>query len=704
MKKIFSLALFFLLSAASLFAEDSLNPVVVDGDELSYLPQKGEMVAKGNVKMIYKDTELLCDQAIYNSKTNLAVLSGKVQVVKEGTTILGENIIYDFNAQTMKMSDVRLESAPMYGKGVEVNKVDEKYVLTQGGYISTCDLDAPHYRLVAKKITIYPKQKIISNHLLLYVGKIPIFYFPFYVHSLKDNSFPLEISPGRKSEWGPYCLTRYRYYFDEDNKGKILADWYQKRGLGLGLAHKTTTESWGNALLNLYYIEDELYKISNRDALFKQYHNRQDLADKYLEDDRYRLEFSYNHHPTPNLTIVSEIHEFSDEFIMRDFFKRQYDKEPHPLSYMLVDYGFTRSSLSLFTQKRLNRFYQETEYLPQLKYDFYRQKLGETPLYLKSITTLDNVTRKFAYLDRDDDAMRFHSDNVVSLPKRLGWIFVNPFAGGYTTYYSKNYEGDENINRFAFHGGGDISTNFYKILDINLNILGYKIDKMRHILTPKWTYEYIHAPTVADAHLPDFDEIDQLDREEKITFTLGNKLQVKSDKRKWDFLYFSPAVEYFINKEVEGSYFYRVTSDLEIYPVPGVAFNYETKYDCRDRALTNANAEISFFDNTSENSKYDVSFGHRYLRGDSSQTTWGFSYWLNPKLKLHNYLIYEYKRDKFVQQQYMITRDLHCWWMDFGLDIDRNQEFTFWVMFRLKGFDDLHLGFEQSFDGARRTY
>jgi hypothetical protein len=711
MKRILFFLLFLSLTFYT-FSQEKLIPVVIDADEINYLQEKKKILARKNVKMKYKNIQLFCDEAEYDAVTNIAHIKGNVKIVRKDTIIYGEDIIYDFKANKATIHKIRIESEPLYGEAEEMEKVGateeiekDKYLLKEG-YITTCDLKDPHYRLVAKKVTIYPQEKVIAKNMFLKVGKIPIFYFPYYSHSLKDKSFPLQIVPGKSGEWGYYLLGRWRYNFDDNNKGNIHTDWYEERGLGVGVSHKVKSEKLGEWLIKYYFIEDRLYRLGKRKDLFDEYPERSEILPKYLEDDRYKTQFSYSWSPTPYLSIRSEFHKFSDINFMKDFFYREYEIEPHPLSYALVDYSFGGSSLSLLVQKRANHFFEETEYLPQLEYNFYRKNLGNSNFYLESKTTLGNLTHKNANSDVDNDALRFHTHNVLSFAKNIKWLYFNPYVGNYTTFYSKNAFGDENITRVAFESGINLSTKLYRIFDVDFSLFGEKIDKIRHILTPQVTYSYIHPPTVSANNLFQFDGIDELERKEAIIFKIDSKFQAKNEEKVWDFVYFSPSLEYQINKEKDGSFFDKIKSKLEIYPKEGISLVGNTEYDCRDRAFKEANIDINFSD--VKNKRYSVSFGHRYLRDDSSQSTFSLTYQLTSKIQFKNYLRYEYTTGDFKQQQYILRFDLHCWWFDFGVDIDKQKEgvkdFNFWIIFRLKAFPDIHVGFDHTYHGGKRSY
>ncbi|HIE36273.1 MAG TPA: LPS-assembly protein LptD [Candidatus Omnitrophica bacterium] len=697
MRKIFFLI--FLSICFYLFAQHKLIPVVIDADEINYLHQDKKIVAKKNVKVEYKDVELFCDEVEYDTQKNIAYIKGKVKIVRKDALFYGENIVYDFNKKEIQANKTRIESPPIYGEAEKAERKEERYILKEG-YITTCDLKKPHYRLVAKKVIIYPKERIIAKNMVLKAGNLPLFYFPYYSHSLKDKSSPYQIIPGKDSKWGFYLLNRWRYYFNENNKGKIHFDFYEKRGEGGGFTHRLKT-NMGEILLNYYFIEDELYSLDKRKELIDYYPERKDTIAEYLEDDRYKAQIYYFWQPTPYFSIRSEVNKFSDKDFMHDFFYREYEKEPHPLTYTLFDYALNNSSLSLLVQKRMNHFFTETEYLSQLEYNLYRQNLGKSNFYWESKTTLGNLTYKVANSDLDYDAVRFHSHNILSFSKNIKWLYFNPYIGNYFTFYSKNSFGDENTFRVAPEIGLNLSTKLYRVFGVNFNFF-QKIEKIRHIITPQIQYHYIHSPTVSKDHLFSFDNIDDLERKEAVVFILDSKLQAKNKEKVWDFVYFSPSLEYQINKEGKGSYFNKMNMDLEIYPREGISLVSDAEYDFLDRAFKEVNLDIDFSD--TKNNKYSVKFGHRYLRKESSQTTVGLTYQITSKLQFKNYLRYEYKKGDFKEQQYALRVDLHCWWLDYGVNIDDDKSFTFWVIFRLKAFPDIHIGFDHTYHGAKKEY
>ena len=234
------------------------------------------------------------------------------------------------------------------------------------------------------------------------------------------------------------------------------------------------------------------------------------------------------------------------------------------------------------------------------------------------------------------------------------------------------------------------------------NLFGNTIHEMRHIVTPEIAYNYRHSPTEIANNLYQFDGIDALGREHKVEFRLENKLQAKNDKRQWDLFYFAPSIDYMIDDEGEDSGFNLAKLEMEFYPKPGIAWEADSEYNCRDGWMKSVNTALTF--SNPETKKYSFSVGHRYLRKESSQGTAGVMYQITPKFQFNGYWAYQYREREFDSQQYTLRTDLHCWWLDTGIKIDDDQDWTLWFAFTLKGFPQLHLGVDREYKGAKSEY
>ena len=111
----------------------------------------------------------------------------------------------------------------------------------------------------------------------------------------------------------------------------------------------------------------------------------------------------------------------------------------------------------------------------------------------------------------------------------------------------------------AFSGGGGLSTRFYRVYGREKDFLGVEIDRLKHIITPRIEYDYIHQPTVTAGELTGFDGVDSLAERNAVRLSLENKLQTRrkrpgqkegeGEKEAVDLVYLKTEIDYFPRPE-----------------------------------------------------------------------------------------------------------------------------------------------------------
>jgi LPS-assembly protein len=158
----------------------SKEPIVVNGDKVEYFHEQRQVVGTGNISIIYKDVVLTCDRIKVYLDTREAIAEGNVKVTQKGAYFTGDRINYNFDTKKGTVLQGYINAKPFYGKAEEVDKVanKEQFNLAKG-YITTCDLDKPHYRLQARQVLIYLNDKVVAKHMVLFIGDTPVFYWPY---------------------------------------------------------------------------------------------------------------------------------------------------------------------------------------------------------------------------------------------------------------------------------------------------------------------------------------------------------------------------------------------------------------------------------------------------------------------------------------------------------------------------------------------
>ena len=100
--------------------------------------------------------------------------------------------------------------------------------------ITTDDISSPDIYIKAKEVEVIPGEHALFRGATVYVGKIPVFYFPYYKRSFKRHPWNVHMSGGYDSEWGAYLLSSIRWPGTERFGGEFDLDYRADRGFGMG--------------------------------------------------------------------------------------------------------------------------------------------------------------------------------------------------------------------------------------------------------------------------------------------------------------------------------------------------------------------------------------------------------------------------------------------------------------------------------------
>lgn len=681
----FFLAVFSLLGIQAAYAAVGKQPITVNGDTVEFKAEGREIVAEGHVDIIYQESRITCDKVRVFIDEKIAIADGHVRFRKEtGEMLAGETIVYDFDSQsgTIISADVRM--SPYYGHVEVMEKISDTDFLLSDGVLSTCDLPHPHWSLKCKEAEMKPGNILTAKGVKIAVADIPVMYIPRYSHRMTDKRPRLMIIPGRTKELGNYVLGSWRYYLNENAKGLLRLDWYQDKGWAEGVDLNYNTKIMGEG--NVKY-----YRIDERDT-------RAGVPEDLREtSERSRLELRHRWDPSARDHVVLEYFRASDVTFRKDYFFREYEKEPTPNSFFLYSHVYPNATLSLLGEPRVNRFESVLEKVPELKLETYNQKIGDSKFYYKSTTTAAHLMNTLANAGVTADVSRVDASNQLSYLFRFAGVDFSPFAGHRDTYYSRGVTGKNDIVRNAFFTGFDASTKLFRTFDVETDFLNLNISKLRHIVTPSIQYLYQDKPTIDRSKLTQLDAVDALEKLDKVTLGLENKLQTKRQGTSVDLATLIFTSDYNVeHTSTLDSGFLNFKYDLEFKPYEWWEFDSDADYDIRQNFFRTVNAD--YWMNIWQGR---ANLGYRFKKDESSQMTAGLTYPLNPFWTVGVYERFEFKTGDLVEQEYRLTRDLHCWLMEFIINQRPEEGVSFFLAFRMKAFPEIGVDAQKTFAPPR---
>lgn len=674
-------------------------PIVVNGDRIEYAQEKNVVTVEGNVEVTKGDTVLTCNKATVNTLTNDAHAEGNVVLKDKQGVITADSCDYNFKAKTGQAFNAKAAYEPYYGAGKIIKKVSEDELEIKNGYMTTCDKEHPHYRIQSRLSQIFPKDKVTTKAMTFRVANTPIAYLPKYTQNLKDDRMHVQVTPGKHKDWGAFILTAWRYDLLNNSNGRIHLDYREKRDLAWGVDNYYDTEIAGKGYFKTYYTRE---RKLGRSHLYK-YPEILTPEKSTREKERYRIQWRHKWEMDKNTYALAEYHKVRDLTFIKDYFLREYEKNSQPPSYLLLSHtSEAGATLSLLNQKRTNRIFSETEKLPEVRLESPSMQMFNTPLYFSSSSSYVSFNKKFSTVpsptEDDESNQRIDASNRLSMPLKLSFLDLNPFAGSRETYYRRIAGSETGIFREIWDSGIDLTTRFYRIFDADLDMWGIQINKLRHIISPSVKYSYTHPPTVSSSKLLQFDGTDSLSEANQMTLSLENKLQTKRMNKTVDFLRLIAGTDYLFNIEGrERKWSDAITFDLEILPYDWMRFESDASFDRQKRNFSSAH-----FDLHASGEKISWGGGYRYERDSSSQMTGEILFNLLKGWSFKFYERLQFKGDDLVKEQdYVISKDLHCWILDIQYNVLRERGETVWIALRLKAFPEMTIDYNQNYHNPK---
>lgn len=306
MKKLILIFNLLIIPAINLSAQEKI--ILEQADHAEYLKIEGEerVTLWGGVKLNSAKMKLEADWVQLNLAQEELLAKGKVILVsEEGNRIEGKEIKYNLETKEGEMKTPYIFVPPYYCRG-DGAYLEAGTITLNHASLTTCDLAKPHYCLTSNKIIICPNDKIIAKNIFFKLGKVPLFYLPFYSKSLKPQKVRTSVKIGTGKIKGTSLGVTSDYLFSQKSIGSLHLNFLGEQGIETGIEHNY----WQDGILAeksyFYYIperqkRDEVknsrrWEISSQqsqrfkdttDILHLQLLSDKDMTRDYLREGRY---------------------------------------------------------------------------------------------------------------------------------------------------------------------------------------------------------------------------------------------------------------------------------------------------------------------------------------------------------------------------------------------------------------------------------
>ncbi|OFX13892.1 MAG: hypothetical protein A2Z18_09385 [Armatimonadetes bacterium RBG_16_58_9] len=225
-------------------------------------------IASGNVVARYQDMAISSDRAHADHKTDIAVFEGNVVFQVGVQKVRGERVTINMAAGQWAFESATAVITPQFMQGYIVAPLYSRNALFEGdrdrevtgidSEITSCDLAKPHYDLVARRVEVYPRNKIVLRDVGAYALGRKVMTLPRVVVPIRGINKDPAIVPrlNQTAEEGLALKTSYAYVGSRSQSGSLLLDLMSRKGIGTGLHHNyKLSNSTGE--LYAYYIHDQ---------------------------------------------------------------------------------------------------------------------------------------------------------------------------------------------------------------------------------------------------------------------------------------------------------------------------------------------------------------------------------------------------------------------------------------------------------------
>ncbi|MDP9253345.1 MAG: hypothetical protein M3O66_00140, partial [Verrucomicrobiota bacterium] len=392
--------------------------------------QNGIATARDNVSIHVGDTDIYADRAQYNSETREVEVEGNVRIYRGTHLYVGDHGVYNIDTKEIRASNMRTEYTPYFVAGDEISVLSDNETVVKNGTFTTNDSYDPNFHLQAKTVRIYEKDRVIFQNVVLYIGKVPVFWWPYLYQSL-DDAFSFTISPAYLSSWGPSLLSQVTFPITKGIQGRIRLDYRARRGEAIGFESdvKYGKDKESFARLKTYFLEDQNPEL-----------NQTTVPRGTIGTSRYRVTFQDRTYFTNDIYATVNVTKLSDPFILQDYYPSEFRLDPQPDDIVALTKSDPFYTLTAIGRIQLNSFFDQTERSPEVVLDIKRHALFGGPIFYEGETGVANLRRNFASGSLFEDYGSFRADTFHQFlyPNTyFGWLSVVPRVGFRGTYYGE---------------------------------------------------------------------------------------------------------------------------------------------------------------------------------------------------------------------------------------------------------------------------
>lgn len=191
------------------------------------LVEKGRLILSNGVEVRYEDVTIQSETLTVflndSSEVEKILAEGSVLYTKKDTQIRAQQLLYVFSEKLAFVLQVK-------GKTIFTDEEKAKHTIyfaaessrmkdgsaeLSTSYLTTCELEKPHYRLQARNVEIKENEYLAAYNVVLYIYSVPTVYLPVYFVSLREGPEPFAVKMGYSKDEGLSVESVYSVTFPQ---------------------------------------------------------------------------------------------------------------------------------------------------------------------------------------------------------------------------------------------------------------------------------------------------------------------------------------------------------------------------------------------------------------------------------------------------------------------------------------------------------
>ncbi len=650
------------LSAAAMVAQSGQPKL--EGKESVYDDATKDVIITGDARLTLGDLVLTADVIRFNTAARTATARGHLIITSGNRRLLADEGTYHTDTGRIEARNLRVGQFPVYVSGESVEGTFDELVFTNATVFFREDTSyTPSIR--ATRLT-YAKGRIVRAEGLgvgLHGGHF--LHFPKFEQAL-DVDFISYISGrvGYRGRLGAYAELGFHLPVAEGVKLGADVGLYSARGVMAGPSgtyHRADEHGAMDGFFRSGYINDS----GDR---------RTDILGAPVPRDRSFFTWEHRQSYGEHFSLNGEFNYWSDSEVLRDFRRKEFDRDQQPDSFIEAVYAGANTSLSAFARFHPNSYHRVQERLPELRFDLLPiaaplgsyQRLNASAVALEADAFGLDPRRRTTRLDAYYGLER----PIAPTP----WFTVTPVAGGRVTHYTDALGGKNEYTRTIGEVGFDARLLASGTTDYKNEI--WEIDGLRHLIEPKLSYRYAPEAAHGRAYIPPIDRrvfstylqplsigdsrnLDDLTALNTVRLSFNNTLQTRDanyGSRNLASLNF--AADYRFEPAAGTRHLSDIYTELALTPAPWVRFEVFHRFDPHAPRQQELNTGLTLIDQE----WWSVRLATHFLRHDYDEYYVEFRRRLNESYDVTALWRYDGRRNRFNEQSYGVWQRLGQTW------------------------------------------